>query len=133
MAAKQALNKRTSLMLGNDSDETQLVLESFYSRRDEQSVDSNIELIKLFLMTTQADRSGGLRVCGNLKTKVRPKPKQLVTLKHDKRSLISEIPLSPLKAFYLHEHTAFEYWTYVASLQSFFRKIGRSRKLQDCS
>ena len=80
MAAKQASTKRTSLMLGNDSDDTQLVLKH-YRRRDEQRLESNVKLPKLFPMTTQveADSSGGLRVCGDSKTKSGPKPKQLVT------------------------------------------------------
>ena len=75
---KQASTKRTSLMLGNDSDVTQLVLKTFYSRRDELRLGSNVELTKLFPMTTQADRSGGLRLCVHSKTKSGPKPKQLV-------------------------------------------------------
>ena len=66
-------------MLGNDSDDTQLVLTTFYIRRDEQRLESNVELMKLFPMTTQVDRSGGLRVCGDSKTKPGPKLKRLVT------------------------------------------------------
>ena len=61
-------------MLGNGSDDTQLLLKTFYSRRDEQRLESNDELMKLFPMTTQADRSGGLRMCGDSKTKSGPKP-----------------------------------------------------------
>ena len=79
MEAKQAWTKRTSLMLDNDSDETQLVLESFYSRRDEQLLECNVKLMKLFPMTTQADRSGGLRVCDDSKRKSGPKSKEPVT------------------------------------------------------
>ena len=79
MAATKASTKRTSLMLGNDSDETKLVLKAFRSRRDEQRQESNVELTKLFPMTTQAERSGGVRVCDDSKTKSGPKPKQLVT------------------------------------------------------
>ena len=90
--ATQASSKQTSLMLGNDSDETKLVLKTFKSRRDEQGLESNFEQTKIFPMTTQADRSGWLKVCGNSKTKAGPKPKQLVTCKHDKRSHVSEIP-----------------------------------------
>ena len=67
-------------MLANDSDErTQLVLKTFYNRRDEKRLESNVGLTKLFPMTTRADRSGGLGVCGDSKTKSGPKPKQLVT------------------------------------------------------
>ena len=51
MAATQASAKQTSLMLGNDSLETRLVLKTFYSRRDEQRL----------------DRNGGVRVCGDSK------------------------------------------------------------------
>ena len=76
---KQASTKRTSLMLGNDSDETLLVLKIFYSRRDEQRLKSNVKLKKLFPITTHADRSVGVRVCDHSKTKSGPKPKQLVT------------------------------------------------------
>ena len=47
-------------MLGNDNDDTQLVVKTYYSRRDEQRLESNAERMKLFPMTTQADRSGGL-------------------------------------------------------------------------
>ena len=79
MAAKQASTKRTSLMLGNDSDEKQLVLKTFYSRSDEQRLESNVTLKKLFPMTMQADRSGRLKVCDDSKTRSGPKPKQLVT------------------------------------------------------
>ena len=57
MAATQALTKRRSLMLGNDTDDTQLVLKTFYSRRDEQRMESNVKLTKLFPMTTQANRT----------------------------------------------------------------------------
>ena len=53
MAAKQASTMRTSLMLGNDSDVTQLVLKTFYSSRDELRLESNVELTKLLPMTTQ--------------------------------------------------------------------------------
>ena len=67
MAAKQASTKRTSLMLGNDSDDTQLVLNTFYRRKDEQRLESYVELTKLFRMTTQADRSGGFRGCDDWK------------------------------------------------------------------
>ena len=56
MAATQASTKRGSLMLGNDTDDTQLVLKTFYSRRDEQRKESNVKLTKLVPMTTQ---SGG--------------------------------------------------------------------------
>ena len=52
---------------------------TFYSRRDEQRLESNVELTKQFPMTVQADRNGGLRVCGDAKTKSGPKLKQLVT------------------------------------------------------
>ena len=79
MAVKQASTKRTFLMFGNDSDDTQLVLKTFYSRRDEQRLKSNVELMKPFPMTAHADRSGALRVCADSKTKSGPKPKQLVT------------------------------------------------------
>ena len=65
MAAKGSLTNWTSLMLGYDGDETQLVLAAFYS--DEPGMGSNVELTKLLPLTTQADRSGGLRVCTNLK------------------------------------------------------------------
>ena len=74
MVATQASTKR----LGDDSDDTQLDLKTFYSRRDEQSLESNVKLSKLFPMTTRADRSGGLRVFGDSRTKSGPKPKQLV-------------------------------------------------------
>ena len=73
--AKQASTKRMSLMLGNDSDETQLILKTFYSRRDEQRLESNVKLTKLFPIKTQVDRSGGLKVCDYSKTKSGPKPK----------------------------------------------------------
>ena len=66
-------------MLGNDSEETQLVLKTFYNRRDEQRLESNVELTKLFPMTTHAERSDGVNLCDDSKTKSRPKPKQLVT------------------------------------------------------
>ena len=79
MAANEASTKRTSLMLGKDSDEKQLVLKTLYSRRDEQRLESNVKLAKPFTMTMQADRSGGLKVCDDSKTKSEPKPKQLVT------------------------------------------------------
>ena len=79
MAAKQASTKRTSLMLGNDSDEKQLVLKRFNSRRDEQRLENNAKLTKPFPMTTQADNSDGLKVCDDSKTKSGPKPKQLLT------------------------------------------------------
>ena len=79
MAAKQAstATKRTSMMLGNDSDGTQF--SKHYHRDDEQRLASKVKLTKLFPMITQADRSGGLRVWGDSKTKSGPKPKQLVT------------------------------------------------------
>ena len=48
MAAKQATAKRTSLMFGNDSDEKQLALKTFNSRRDEQRLENNVKLTKLF-------------------------------------------------------------------------------------
>ena len=79
MAANKASTERTSLMLGNDSDEKKLVLKALYSRRDEQRLESNVKLAKPFTMTTQADRSGGLKVCDDSKTKSGPKPNQLVT------------------------------------------------------
>ena len=56
MAATQAPTKRRSLMLGNDHDDAQLVLKTFYSRRDEQRMESNVKLTKLFPMT---DYTGG--------------------------------------------------------------------------
>ena len=68
MAAKQASTKRTSLMFGYDSDERQLVLKTFYSRRDEERLESNVKLTKPFPMTTEADRSDGLKVCDDSKT-----------------------------------------------------------------
>ena len=55
MAANEASTERTSLMLGNDSDEKQLVLKTLYSRRDEQRLESNVKLAKPFTMTTQAE------------------------------------------------------------------------------
>ena len=58
--AKQVLTKRTSLMLGFDSDKTELVLTAFYSRRNEQGLESSVELTKFLPMTTQADRCGRL-------------------------------------------------------------------------
>ena len=70
---------RPSERLGCDSDERQLVLKTFYSRGDEERLESNVKLTKPFLMTTQADRSDGLKVCDDSKTKSGPKPKQLVT------------------------------------------------------
>ena len=47
MAAKQASTKRTSLMLGIDSDDTQLALKTSHRRRDEQRLESKVELTKL--------------------------------------------------------------------------------------
>ena len=47
--------------------------------RDEQGLESNVELTKLLPMTTKADRIGGFRVCGDSKTKLGPRPEQLVT------------------------------------------------------
>ena len=41
IAATQASAKQTSLMLGNDNDETQLVLKTFYNWRDEQRFHRN--------------------------------------------------------------------------------------------
>ena len=69
--ATQASTKRTSLMLGNDSDETQTVFKTVCGRRDDQRSESNVELTKLFPMTVQADRNGGVRVFGDSKTKSR--------------------------------------------------------------
>ena len=40
MVAKQASIKRTSLMHGCDSDEMQLPLQAYHSRRDEQGLES---------------------------------------------------------------------------------------------
>ena len=53
MEAKQVATKRTSLMPGHDSDDTQLVSKIFYRRRDEQRLENNVELTKLFPRTTQ--------------------------------------------------------------------------------
>ena len=61
MAATQASTKRAFLMLGNDSDETQLVLKIFYSRRDEQRLESNVKLTKLLPVTTQKWWTQGVR------------------------------------------------------------------------
>ena len=58
MAAKQASTERMFLMLGIDSDDTQLSFKTSHRRRDEQRLESNVELMKLFPMKTQADRSG---------------------------------------------------------------------------
>ena len=69
MAARQASTKRRYTF----------IFKAFYSRRDEQRLESNIELTKQFPMIVQADRNGGLRVCGDSKTKSGPKRKQLVT------------------------------------------------------
>ena len=77
--AKQVSTKRMSLMFGIDSDDTHLLLKTSHRRMDEQRLESNLEVMKLFLMIMQVDRNGGLRVCGDLKTKSGPKPKQLVT------------------------------------------------------
>ena len=66
-------------MLGYDSDETRLVLEPFYNKRDEQGLKSSVELTKLSPLVTQADANGGIRVCGDSKTNSGPEPKQLVT------------------------------------------------------
>ena len=79
MTAKQAPAKSTSSMLGNDREDIQLVLKTFYSWRGEQSLENNVELTKLFPMTKHADRGGGLEVCGDSKIKSGSKPKQLVT------------------------------------------------------
>ena len=95
--AKQASTKQMSLMLGYDNNTTQLVLKAFYSRRDVQELESNVELTKLLFLAIQADRIGGLRVYGDSKTKSGPKPQRLVTLKHRERSHVSEIP--PSKPF----------------------------------
>ena len=69
MAARQASTKRRYTFS----------FKTFYSRRDDQRLESSIELTKQFPMTVQADRNGGLRVCWDSKTKSGPKPKQLVT------------------------------------------------------
>ena len=66
-------------MLGYDSDKTQLALGPFCDRRVEQGLKSNVEITKLSPLATQADANGGLRVCGDSKTKSGPKPKQLAT------------------------------------------------------
>ena len=50
-------------MLGNDCDETQTRnLKAFYSRREEDELESNVDLFELLVLTTQTDRRGGLRV-----------------------------------------------------------------------
>ena len=58
IAAKQASTKQTSLILGIDSEDTQLVLKTFHRRRDKQRLESNVEPMRLFPMTTQVDSSG---------------------------------------------------------------------------
>lgn len=75
MAAKQASTKRVSLMLGYDCHETQLVLKAFYSRKEDEGLKSNVELLKLLLLTTQADTNSGLKVWGDLKATAKPGPK----------------------------------------------------------
>ena len=109
MAGKQASTKRTSLMLGNDSDETQLVWKTFYSWRDEQRLESNVQLTKLFPMTTQADRSDGLKVCDDSKTKLAGlSPSNWSHENTTKDHMFPRYPPSPpLVTFYLHGHTAF--------------------------
>ena len=52
MAAKQASTKQTVLMLGYELDEKRLVLKVFYSRWDEQGLESNVNLTGLLPMTT---------------------------------------------------------------------------------
>ena len=71
---KASFDQQVSLMLGYDSDATQLVLKAFYSRRDIQELESIVELMKLSFLAMQADRSGELRVCGDSKSKSGPKP-----------------------------------------------------------
>ena len=62
MAAKQASTKRTSLLFGNDSDDTRLALKHFIAGGMNRDLESNVELTKLFPMTAQADRSDGVGV-----------------------------------------------------------------------
>ena len=48
-------------MLGNDCDELKrAVLKAFYSRREEEQLESNVELFESLVQTTQADRRGEL-------------------------------------------------------------------------
>ena len=58
MVAKQASTKRTSLILGYESDKTQLASEPFYNRQDEQGFKSNVERTKLSPQATQANANG---------------------------------------------------------------------------
>ena len=67
MAAKQASTKQNSLMLGYESDEMQLVVTAFRSRRDKQRLEGNFYLTKLLPLTTHAERGGGIGVCGDSK------------------------------------------------------------------
>ena len=101
MAAKQASTKRTSLMLGNDSDDTQLVLKTFYSRRDEQRLESNVELPKLFSMTTQADSSGGLRFSGCVAIRKQSQGLRLNNCSHENTTKDHMIPRYPPQSLLL--------------------------------
>ena len=65
MAAKQASTKRTSLMLGNDSDETQLVLTNFCSRRYELGFGGNVGLVRLITVMKRANGRVGLGACSD--------------------------------------------------------------------
>ena len=48
-------------MLGNDCDKLKhVILNSFYSRREEEELESNVELLELLVMATQVGRRGGL-------------------------------------------------------------------------
>ena len=39
-----------------------VILEAFYSRAEEEESESNVEVLELLVLTTQADRRGGLCV-----------------------------------------------------------------------
>ena len=95
-------------MLGYDSDETQLVLK--YIRAGGMNRDWKAMLCKRSYCEWQrrwADmmESRGVRVCSGSKTRPGPKPKHLVTWKHDERLHVSEIP--PSEALYFNGHAAF--------------------------
>ena len=76
MVAKQASARQVSLVLGYDCQEPQLVLKSFYDRKEEEGLKSNTELLKLLLLKTQAGRSDGHKIFSDVKAKPGPKPKQ---------------------------------------------------------
>ena len=79
MAAKHASLKRVSRSLAMTVTKLKHIdLKVFYCRRKEEILESNVELFEAFVLTAQADRRVGLCVW-RFKSKVKPKPKQLVT------------------------------------------------------